>query len=545
MKKLLSAVLALAMAGAVMTTPALAEETKHPELGEAIENGEWANSTANVFKYYWNGPNVQSWYCISGIQNGKTLDDAVVGDILVFPDVNEEADGQHEITYIGINPFTKETGALKKKVTTIHFPEKMTVLECGSLKYVGPVETVTVPSRVFKIGSSAFQEARIKNIEILGNSDAYPEIQYTVIESGTFKDCTETETISLPSYIKQIDKEAFAGCSVLREINFAGTQAQWNNIKKAQGNEILGCVNVVCSDGTIEGSHDWVLDEEKSTPATCVAIGTDVYVCSKCRSSKQGTTAIDSNNHVSERTEQVTAATCTESGHKDIFCGGCNVKLSTEEIPATGHKWDEGKVTTEPTTSAEGEKTFTCTLCGATRTEAVAKLEHYTVLEGKEQTVEKNGNEPTFRFDIPFAHFHELRMDGQVVDPADYTAWEGSTYVRLNSSYLASLSNGSHTMTAVDDNGVTVDAVFTVQTPTAPESEHPEIAEAIANGTWGVPAPTLAPTATAAPAATAASVRSRSSIPQTVDESSPALAVVLMLVSLLGMAGVAMHRRRQ
>ena len=39
------------------------------------------------------------------------------------------------------------------------------------------------------------------------------------------------------------------------------------------------------------------------------------------------------------------------------------------------HKWNDGAVTTEPTTEREGVKTYTCSDCGATRTESVAKLE--------------------------------------------------------------------------------------------------------------------------------------------------------------------------
>jgi hypothetical protein len=38
------------------------------------------------------------------------------------------------------------------------------------------------------------------------------------------------------------------------------------------------------------------------------------------------------------------------------------------------HKWDKGKITTQPTTEKEGVKTFTCEACGATKTEAVDKL---------------------------------------------------------------------------------------------------------------------------------------------------------------------------
>ena len=39
-----------------------------------------------------------------------------------------------------------------------------------------------------------------------------------------------------------------------------------------------------------------------------------------------------------------------------------------------GHAWDEGVMTKEATVLFEGEKTFTCTRCGATRTEAVPAL---------------------------------------------------------------------------------------------------------------------------------------------------------------------------
>ncbi len=38
------------------------------------------------------------------------------------------------------------------------------------------------------------------------------------------------------------------------------------------------------------------------------------------------------------------------------------------------HTWDEGLVTKAASTSAKGEKTYTCTVCGATKTEEIAKL---------------------------------------------------------------------------------------------------------------------------------------------------------------------------
>ena len=51
-------------------------------------------------------------------------------------------------------------------------------------------------------------------------------------------------------------------------------------------------------------------------------------------------------------------------------------KCKTEEPGSkNSHEWDEGTITVEPTTEQEGEKTFTCKICGHKRTEEIPKLE--------------------------------------------------------------------------------------------------------------------------------------------------------------------------
>ena len=92
--------------------------------------------------------------------------------------------------------------------------------------------------------------------------------------------------------------------------------------------------------------------------------------------------------------ENITPPTCTADGSHDevIYCTICKTEISRKTVTdkATGHdwdngkcktcsavcdhKWDDGKVTALPTTAKEGEKAFTCTVCGATKTEAIAKL---------------------------------------------------------------------------------------------------------------------------------------------------------------------------
>ena len=64
-----------------------------------------------------------------------------------------------------------------------------------------------------------------------------------------------------------------------------------------------------------------------------------------------------------------TEPTCTEAGIKTRECD-CGV-TERAEVPAAGHNWDAGRITREPTSEANGVKTYTCLVCKATKTEPV------------------------------------------------------------------------------------------------------------------------------------------------------------------------------
>ena len=76
--------------------------------------------------------------------------------------------------------------------------------------------------------------------------------------------------------------------------------------------------------------------------------------------------------------EKEVPATCTKDGSHDevVYCTICKSEVSRTNVvdKATGHKWDDGVVTTQPTTGKEGVKTFTCTVCKETKTETIDKL---------------------------------------------------------------------------------------------------------------------------------------------------------------------------
>ena len=59
---------------------------------------------------------------------------------------------------------------------------------------------------------------------------------------------------------------------------------------------------------------------------------------------------------------------------KTILDGDAPAKTVVLAPEHNTHTWDAGKVTQEPTETAEGVKTYTCTVCGETRTEAIPKL---------------------------------------------------------------------------------------------------------------------------------------------------------------------------
>lgn len=86
----------------------------------------------------------------------------------------------------------------------------------------------------------------------------------------------------------------------------------------------------------------------------------------------------DPNNHVNTETRNQKKATCTEEGYTgDLYCKDCNKRLQKgETIPKTDHKWDRGKVTTKPTCTEPGVKTYTCTVCKTTKTETIDATGH-------------------------------------------------------------------------------------------------------------------------------------------------------------------------
>ena len=81
-------------------------------------------------------------------------------------------------------------------------------------------------------------------------------------------------------------------------------------------------------------------------------------------------------------------------------------------------------------------------------------------LSGANQTVAL-GSAAAFRIDYNYAAFRSVAVDGVTLDPADYTTWEGSTWVKLTAACTKSLTPGTHTLSVYFD-GAAAATTFTV-----------------------------------------------------------------------------------
>ena len=156
--------------------------------------------------------------------------------------------------------------------------------------------------------------------------------------------------------------------------------------------------------------------------STCTEPGEKTFTCSICRqTTKKESVPATGHNYASAWTTDI-AATCEKTGTESRHCQNENCTATTEQrsIAALGHNWkdngdetaictrngckaththawDSGTITTEPTCTAQGERTYHCTyeengICTATKTEAVKKLGHRYILIKKEApTCESDG----------------------------------------------------------------------------------------------------------------------------------------------------------
>ena len=136
----------------------------------------------------------------------------------------------------------------------------------------------------------------------------------------------------------------------------------------------------------IRNKKDATCTEDGYTGDTCCKACGEIIASGKVIHAKGHTEVIDA----------AVAATCEKTGlTQGKHCSVCNTVLVKQEVtPAKGHQWNAGTVSTEPTCTGAGVKTYTCMVCQKTKTEAISATGHKPVEhEKKDATCTDPGRE--------------------------------------------------------------------------------------------------------------------------------------------------------
>lgn len=221
-----------------------------------------------------------------------------------------------------------------------------TVTAIGDLAFESckALTAAPIPETVTEIGASAFTGCTaLTDVTIPAGVTAIPE--------DCFRGCTALKDMKLPGTVTSVGHNAFTGCTALKDVRCYGAAPTVEPGNSEAHSFEPAIVTIHYNPDPVYG---WTLDADGKWQ------GYTVSSKGACLHTGYGTT------------ENTVPATCGEAGRVDTICSNCGEVISTKEIPATGeHTWDNGTVTTEPTENEPGVRTFTCAVCGATRTETI------------------------------------------------------------------------------------------------------------------------------------------------------------------------------
>lgn len=218
-----------------------------------------------------------------------------------------------------------------------------TVTAIGDLAFESCKSLVTapIPATVTELGASAFNGC-------VALTDVTLPAGVTAIPDACFQGCTALKDMKLPGTVTSVGHNAFTGCTALKDVRCYGAPPTVEPAGAAEHSFEPAIVTIHYNPDPVYG---WTFDADGKWQ------GYTVSGKGACLHTGYGTT------------ENTVPATCGEAGRVDTICSNCGEVISTKEIPATGeHTWDNGTVTTEPTENEPGVRTFTCAVCGATKT---------------------------------------------------------------------------------------------------------------------------------------------------------------------------------
>ena len=273
-------------------------------------------------------------------------------------------------------------------LTAITLPDGLQGLGRGAFDSCASLTNTTLPAAITAVPGKCFADCtKLLNVKYAGTVTAIGDLAFesckaltaapipeTVTEIGAsaFTGCTALTDVTIPAGVSTIPEDCFRGCTALTDINLPGT------VTSVGHNAFTGCTalkDVRCY-GAAPAVEPGNSEAHSFEPATVTVHYNPAMNWTLDADGKwQGYTVSDKGACLHTdygTTERTVPATCGKAGRVDTICGNCGEVISTRELPPTGaHDWGNGVVTTAPTETTPGVRTFTCTVCSDIREETI------------------------------------------------------------------------------------------------------------------------------------------------------------------------------
>jgi hypothetical protein len=273
-------------------------------------------------------------------------------------------------------------------LTAITLPDGLQSLGRGAFDSCASLTNTTLPAAITAVPGKCFADCtKLLNVNYAGTVTAIGDLAFesckaltaapipetvTAIDKAAFTGCTALTDVTIPAGVSTIPEDCFRGCTALADIDLPGT------VTSVGHNAFTGCTalkDVRCY-GAAPAVEPGSSEAHSFEPATVTIHYNPAMNWTLDADGKwQGYTVSDKGacTHTDYgTTERTVPATCGKAGRVDTSCSNCGEVISTRELPPTGaHVWGNGVVTTAPTETTPGVRTFTCSGCDQTRTEAI------------------------------------------------------------------------------------------------------------------------------------------------------------------------------
>lgn len=230
------------------------------------------------------------------------------------------------------------------KLLTVDYKGEVTAIGERAFEGCKSLTKAPIPAAVTVLGNSAFNGC-------IALTDVTLPAGATAVPDACFQDCTALADMKLPATVTSVGHNAFTGCTALKDVRCYGAPPTVQPGGAAEHSFEPAIVTIHYNPDPVYG---WTLDTDGTWQ------GYKVSSKGACLHTGYGTT------------ENTVPATCGADGRIDTICSNCGDVIATKVIPATGaHTWDNGTVTTEPTETTPGVRTFTCAVCSQTKTEVI------------------------------------------------------------------------------------------------------------------------------------------------------------------------------